>query len=269
MRRKGADLCQGQKIGDRGARLTALRLGLLASQGLAVVSVIRRPRIAILSTGSELRTAGEPLQPGEIYDSNGTLLSALLAESLGPHSITLARGADDRAALTKIIASLTQTHDALLIAGGVSVGDHDLVRPVLTDLGAVLDFWKVRVKPGKPFLFGSCGSAHIFGLPGNPVSACVTSLLFVLPALRKMAGTPQQECGPHFVPMQVAAALENRDQRPSYVRGMFDAATRSFRSAGLQESHALATLSRANALLRVEAGRRLEIGETAEGILIG
>jgi molybdopterin molybdotransferase len=269
IRRKGADLCEGQKIGDRGAKLTALRLGLLASQGLADVRVIRRPRIAILSTGTELRKAGETLRSGEIYDSNGTLLSTLLVESIGPLSITLASGADDFTVLSEIIQSLAQTHDALIIAGGVSVGDHDLVRPVLADLGATLDFWKVRVKPGKPFLFGTCGNAQIFGLPGNPVSAYVTALLFVLPALRKMAGAPETCCGPNFVPMQVAAALENRDQRPSYVRGIFDAASRTFQPAGLQESHALASLSRANALLRVDSGHRLEHGETAEGILIG
>ena len=250
IRRRGSDLAAGQIIVRQGERLTAGRIGLLASQGIARVAVGRRPRIAILSTGSELRAVGERLSAdGEIYNSNGPLLAALLAESrlVGDVSVHVVR--DDLSATKSILATLLAEHDVVIIVGGVSVGDHDLVKPTLEELGVRTDFWKVAVKPGKPFLYGRRAATQVFGLPGNPVSAFVTAFLFVLPALKKLAGAAE------FGPMETRATLgiewTNRDARPTYFRGNFHAPTGVFHPLGLQESHALHGLSSANALLPV------------------
>ena len=148
--------------------------------------------------------------------------------------------------------------DALIVSGGVSVGDHDLVKPALKALGAEIDLWRVALKPGKPFLFGRIGSCRVFGLPGNPVSAFVTFLKFVRPALRKMMGAAAPDLGLRETSARLAGEVGNDGERPHYLRGQLRDGV--FRSSGRQESHALFGLSRANALLRLAPGENLADG---------
>ncbi len=268
VRRAGGDLARGQRILAPGEKLTPGRLGLLASQGLATVRIRRRPRVAILATGDELRAPGEPLGPGEIYESNGVMLAAL-ATLTGAAVTILERARDDRADLDAKIAAGLAAHDAVVVAGGVSVGERDFVKERLTAAGVRLDLWRVRVQPGKPFLYGKhtgADGAHVFGLPGNPVSAFVTFLLFVRPALLRMAGATDRDLPLTVFPASAAVELRNRGDRPHYLRGTLDAGG-NFSPAGRQESHALFALSRSRALVRVEPGAVVPAGARIKALL--
>ncbi len=268
IRRAGGDLARGQRILAPGDRLTPGRLALLASQGSATVSVRRRPRVAVLATGDELRLPGEVLGPGEIYESNGILLAAL-ATALGATVTILERACDDRGDLDAKIAAGLDGHDALVIAGGVSVGERDFVKERLGAAGVGLELWRVRVQPGKPFLYGRGeweGGPHVFGLPGNPVSSFVTFLLFVRPALLRMAGAPDASLGMAVFPATAAVELINRGNRPHYLRGTLDAGGR-FSPVGRQESHALFALSRSRALVRVEPESTVPAGARVDAFL--
>jgi molybdopterin molybdotransferase len=150
--------------------------------------------------------------------------------------------------------------DALIVSGGVSVGEHDLVKPALKSLGVEIDFWRVAIKPGKPFLFGRANQCCIFGLPGNPVSAFITFLKFVRPALLKMSGAANEALALRAVPARLANEVDNPGDRPHYLRGQLDGAV--FTTTGRQESHALFGLSRANALLRVAPRAHFAAGES-------
>ncbi|HEY2799469.1 MAG TPA: gephyrin-like molybdotransferase Glp [Chthoniobacterales bacterium] len=253
IRRRGSDLAEGQKILSRGEPIEAATVGLLASQGLTEVRVGTPPRAAIVSTGDELALPGEALEPGQIFESNGALLHALAAGA-GAH-VTLVEHAPDQLEQLTEIFRRGLNGDAILVSGGVSVGDHDLVKPALRALGAEIDLWRVAIKPGKPFLFGRAGSCHVFGLPGNPVSSFVTFLKFVRPALRKMAGAGPGHLGLREVSARLTSEIRNPGDRPHYFRGTLRGAF--FTLSGRQESHALFGLSRANALLRIDPGETL------------
>jgi molybdopterin molybdotransferase len=248
VRQRGTDLAQGQTILSCGDPITPATLGVLASQGLSEICVGTQPRVAIISTGDELAQLGETPEPGQIFESNGILLHALTLHAGA--RVTLVEHAPDE--LDRTVENLRRglASDVLLICGGVSVGDHDLVKPALRALGAEIDLWRVAMKPGKPFLFGSAGDCHIFGLPGNPVSAFITFLTFVRPALRKMAGAATEYFGLRKVPARLADEVKNAGDRPHYFRGVFDQGI--FALNGSQESHALFGLSRSNALLRLD-----------------
>jgi molybdopterin molybdotransferase len=146
-----------------------------------------RPRVAILTTGDELVAPGRALAPGQIPDSNGTMLAAMLAAE--PADVTLPlRARDDRGVLANILGDMARRHDVIVTVGGASVGDHDHVRGALDDAGGQLDFWKIAMRPGKPLIAGRIGDAILLGLPGNPSSAFVTATLFLLPLVRYLAG---------------------------------------------------------------------------------
>lgn len=258
IRRQGSDLACGQQILARGAPLTAQTIGLLASQGIAEVAVGAIPRVSIVSTGDELARLGETPAPGQIFESNSVMLHAL-ARGAGAAITRVEHAPDQLERLTEILRRGLES-DALLISGGVSVGVHDLVKPALRALGAEIDLWRVALKPGKPFLFGRVGGCLIFGLPGNPVSAFVTFLKFVTPALRRLAGAGENHLGLREVRAQLAVDLTNDGDRPHYFRGTLDAGI--FTLSGRQESHALFGLSRANALLRLEPGTRFSQGDS-------
>lgn len=246
IRVRGGDLSEGQMVISRGEVATGPKLAAIASQGLNDLSVFQRPKVKIIATGSELRSQGELIRPGEIYETNRVLVADLVANS----------GAE--AEVFDIVPDTEEAHllalerargsDAIIVAGGVSVGDKDLVKPTLQKLGAELRLWRVAVKPGKPFMFGQWGRSLVFGLPGNPVSAFVTFLLFVRPALWKLGGRVSLEL-PRF-PARLGQDLINAGDRPHYLRGTYSQGV--FRPFGRQESHALFGLSRSNALCRLE-----------------
>ena len=256
VRRKGSDLAEGQKILARGDPIAAPMLALLASQGLAEIEVGAAPRVAIISGGDELLPAGVVPRPGEIFESNSIMLRAL-ASDLGAKVTFVEHCRDDLDALAETLRRGLQS-DALIVSGGVSVGERDLVRPALRTLGAEIELWRVAIKPGKPFLFGRAGRCCIFGLPGNPVSAFVTFLKFVRPALLQMMGAADEYLSLREVTARLASEVTNEGDRPHYLRGQLGGGI--FTPIGRQESHALFGLSRANALLRAAAGSRFAAG---------
>jgi molybdopterin molybdotransferase len=274
IRIRGFDLSEGQKILSKGERLHPANLALLASQGMSAVEIGGQVNAAILSTGDELARPGEKLQPGQIYESNSTLLRSL-AQRCGANVQSVEHCRDDREALIEAIKRGSQ-NQVLIIAGGVSVGEHDLVKTALQSLGAQIEIWRVAVKPGKPFLFaaanpsgggsGQIGKCAVFGLPGNPVSSFVTFLRFVQPAVLKMMGAAENELEMQTIRAELTIDLANESDRALYVRGRFEHG--KFQPGGIQESHALFGLSRANALVRLAPGEKTKCGASVQVLLV-
>ena len=258
IRRRGCDLSEGQKIVEAGTRIRSQTLALLASQGFAEVEVGGEVRAAIVSTGDELVAPGEQLGPGQIFDSNSVLLQGLV-EKCGATVGDVRHCPDDANSIESALRDGI-SFDVLIILGGVSVGARDLVKPSLNAIGAQTDLWRVAVKPGKPFLFGRAGRCAIFGLPGNPVSAFVTFLLFVRPALLRLMGARDDQLPLPQTSAILAGDVNNDGDRPHYVRGQLSQG--KFSAIGRQESHALYGLSRANALLRVPPNDTFRSGDT-------
>ncbi len=258
VRRRGCDLSEGQKILAAGEQIGAATLALLASQGFTEVMVGGEVKSAIVSTGDELVKPGEKLEPGQIYETNSALLQALL-QRCGTSAQSVQYCPDTWDSVTRVLERGMQ-HHVLIISGGVSVGEHDLVQSALRALGASIDIWRVAIKPGKPFLFGRFGQCAVFGLPGNPVSAFVTFLQFVRPAILKMMGATKLDLPE--APAKLTADLINDSDRPHYVRGKLE--DRKFTPVGRQESHALFGLSQSNALLRVAVGESFKAGEIVD-----
>src|SRR5690606_35974198 len=172
IRLAGEDIQQGQEVFPKGYRFGPVDIALLASLGLSKATVKRRLKVAVLSTGDELTPPGEPLQDGHIYDSNRYGIIAML-NRLNVEVLDLGLIADQPDAIRAAFTRASREADAIISSGGVSVGDADFVREILSEMGEI-DFWKVAIKPGKPFAFGQLGRAVFFGLPGNPVSSMVT-----------------------------------------------------------------------------------------------
>jgi molybdopterin molybdotransferase len=258
VRRRGCDLAEGQRILAKGERIGAASVALLASQGLADVIVGGEASAAVLSTGDELVEPGKKIEPGQIYDSNSVLLHALL-QRCGAVVNSVKHCQDNQESLSDAIERGAENR-ILVISGGVSVGEHDLVKETLRQVGAEIEIWRVAIKPGKPFLFGTVDGCFIFGLPGNPVSAFVTFLQFVRPAVLKMMGAAELNL-PH-VPARLTVDLTNDGDRPHYIRGRLEGGR--FALIGRQESHALFGLSQSNALLRLAAGKSLNTGEIVD-----
>ncbi len=254
VRLRGEDVKEGDSIGCKGDLLSPGHLALLGSCGVETVHVRRQPIIGLLATGNELREPGAKLAPGEIFESNRQTI-ARLAELAGaqPRIYPLVPDTlDDTVASLK--AAFTEC-DAVVTSGGVSVGKHDYVKAAFEELGGTLDFWKVRIKPGKPFLCGRLGDRFLFGLPGNPVSAFVTFLLLVRPALLKMSDATNTELPTH--PAVLTAPLVNHGNRRNFMR-VFVNTKGQAHPAGMQASHALGSLAKANALVDVPPESTLE-----------
>ncbi len=188
IRRAGQDFSRGDIVLPAGRKLTARDVGLAAAANHPWVTVHRRPRVGILATGDEIALPGEPIPPGGIASSNAHALAALIRAG-GGEPIVLPIAADTEEAVAAVADSIVGL-DLLVTTGGASVGDHDLVISGLRTRGLELDFWQIAMRPGKPLLFGRMGSVPVLGLPGNPVSAIVCSILFLVPALAKLSGLP-------------------------------------------------------------------------------
>jgi molybdopterin molybdotransferase len=251
IRRAGEDVAAGEVVFRAGQVLRPAALGVLASLGLTEVRVHRRPRVAVLGTGDELVPLGQPLGPGQIHDSSAIALQALLA-AMGAEPTYLGIGRDEPAALRAKILEGT-AHDVLLTTGGVSVGDYDLVKSVLGELGQ-MDFWKVAMQPGKPLAFGRIGDTHVFGLPGNPVSSLVVFEIFVRPALRRLQGHRVLEKARFKATL--LQPITKRNARRQFLRAVVGCEGGHFtvQLTGAQHSHMLTSVARANALVILPEG---------------
>jgi molybdopterin molybdotransferase len=214
VRPKGNDFATGQVLLGAGTRLTPMQIAVAAAANRASLSVARRPRIALMATGDELVLPGSPLGPDQIVASNSFGLGAMLApyaEAIADHGIVVDDASLLRARLAEAFAG---EPDLLITTGGASVGEHDLVQDALKDLGVTLDFWRINMRPGKPLMFGTRGRTLVFGLPGNPVSAMVTALVFIRPALRAWLGAAEPP--PWRLPL--AAATPPNTARRHFMR---------------------------------------------------
>ena len=256
----GEDLAVGAIALAEGTRLGAAHLGLAASLGLAELPLRRRVRVAFFSTGDELRSIGDPLGPGEVYDSNRYTLWAMLRR-LGVELVDLGVVRDDPVALERALRSAAQGADAVISSGGVSVGEADFTRDVMARVGEVA-FWTIAMRPGRPMAVGRVGEAVYFGLPGNPVAVMVTFLFFVRNALLRMAGARPEAL--LTVPVRSVHALRKRAGRTEYQRAVVSTAgdgQLEARVTGQQGSGVLRSMAEANAMLVL----RHEQGDIAAG----
>jgi molybdopterin molybdotransferase len=252
VRPRGGDVRSGEVVVPAGMRLGAAQLGALAAAGVAEVEVARRPLVAVLTTGTELKAPGEPLGPGEIYESNGTTLQAQLetagavVERLGPvvdteeaHREAIGRGLDA---------------DVFITTGGVSVGPHDLVRRIEGELGVEEVFWRIALRPGKPVAFGVRDGTLVFGLPGNPVSSLVGFELFVRPAVLALQGLADP--GPRWLPGRLAAEVRMNGARAQLARARMrtDGDELLLEPLSGQDSHMIVRSAAADALVLVPIG---------------
>jgi molybdopterin molybdotransferase len=262
VRRAGGDVAAGGLVVGAGVRLGPAQIGALAAAGVAEVTCARRPRAAVLTTGTELRPPGSALGPGEVYEANGVMLAAQL-EAAGADVRRLDSVADDEDAHRRALEDGLES-DVLVTSGGVSVGPHDLVRRIEQQLGVEEIFWRVAVRPGKPVSFGVRGTTLVFGLPGNPVSTLVGCELFVRPALLALQGATDP--GPRFAAGTLAAAVSRNPGRDDLLRArsaVTDDGVVLEPVAG-QESHMIVRAAEADALVLVPRGE----GEVAAGSVV-
>jgi molybdopterin molybdotransferase len=262
IRRAGQDFTAGDEVIPAGRRITARDVGLAAAANHPWLSVHRRPRIAILATGDEIAMPGEPIPPGGIVSSNSHALAALV-QAAGGEPMILPIAKDEHAAIGAVADSIVGM-DMLVTTGGASVGDHDLVIAALQARGMTLDFWQIAMRPGKPLLFGQLGTTPVLGLPGNPVSAMVCAILFLLPALLRLSGLPAAP--PPVSTATLGAAVKANDKRADHLRAMVstdDAGRTVVTPFPIQDSAMLRRLAHADALI-LRAPHALALPEGAE-----
>ncbi|HSR62563.1 MAG TPA: gephyrin-like molybdotransferase Glp [Gammaproteobacteria bacterium] len=265
VRQAGEDIAAGDPVLGKGHRLTPADLGLIASLGTENVLVSRKLRVAFFSTGDELRSVGEELADGQIYDSNRYTLYGML-ERLGVESIDMGVIRDDREALRRGFDDAANTADILITSGGVSVGEADYVKEILEQCGSV-DFWKVAMKPGRPLAFGQVRGTWFFGLPGNPVSVMVTFYQFVQPALCYLMG--MQKIKPQTLKVTCRSNLRKKPGRIEFQRGILDYNDNGemvVYKTGAQGSGILRSMSQANCFIvlpmdsgSIEAGMSVDV----------
>ena len=264
VRHPGEDLTKGSKIFKSGRQLSAADVGILASLGIGEIEVKRRPRIAFFSTGDELRSIGETLMEGEIYDSNRYTLFAML-KNLDVEILDLGVIPDTREDIQKAFITASEKADLFISTGGVSVGEADFIKPTLKQLGNT-HFWKIAVKPGRPLTFGDVNNRWFFGLPGNPVAVMVTFLQFVQPAIHYLAS------GNNKTPMMLRGICKEkiykRPGRTEYLRGIFEQNSSGefeVRRTGKQGSGILMSMSMANCFIYLpETSSGVNEGDTVE-----
>jgi molybdopterin molybdotransferase len=247
IRLQGEDVKRGVKLVETGARISAGHVALLAAAGVRDVKVSRQPRVAVLATGSELFENDGPLPPGKIYESNRVMLATLMKRAGAVPEIFPLVPDTPKATRSALEKALTEC-DAVITSGGVSVGEYDFVKTAFEELGGKIAFWKVAIRPGKPFVFGCAGTKLLFGLPGNPVSALVTFLLLTRPALARMQGAAELELPK--LPGRLVQPLANPGDRRHFMRVAVDESGR-VHPAGTQASHILSSLAGANGLVDV------------------
>ena len=266
IRRAGEDILQGEEVLARGTRLQPQQLGLAASVGVAELSVYRRLKVAIFSSGDELVMPGGELGPGQIYNSNGFTLRGLV-ERLGCEVIELGMVEDTLDATCSALERGAREADLILASGGVSVGEEDHVKPAVERLGS-LDLWKVAIRPGKPLAFGHVAQTPFIGAPGNPVSLFVTVMVFARPFLLRMQGVEQDYLP---TPLRATAAFEkgDNDKRQEYARGrleMDDEGRAVVRLYANRSSGVLSSVAWANGLAVLPPLTAVAPGDTIEFI---
>ena len=264
VRNAGEDIQINQQVLQQGHRITAVDIGVLASLGVAEVKVFRKLKVALIATGDELKLPGQALESGDIYESNSFVLAAML-NKLHVEVINFGIIEDDLAAITEAFVSADEQADAVISSGGVSVGDADYTKTVLDDLGEIA-FWKIAMKPGKPFAFGKLKNSVFFGLPGNPVSALVTFHQLALVALTKMQNA--QALKRTHIKVKCSTALKKSPGRMDFQRGILSVNEQGetvVASTGSQGSGILSSLAKANCfiILASEQGK-LAAGEVVE-----
>jgi molybdopterin molybdotransferase len=260
----GEDLKRGAVVFRAGQPLNPAELGMLASLGVNEVAVYRRLRVAFFSTGDELRSIGQPLAAGDLYDSNRYTLHGMLTR-LGCQVLDMGVVRDEPDALERAFATAAANADVVITSGGVSVGEADFVKQLLDRLGEVL-FWKIAMKPGRPLACGRIGNAHFFGLPGNPVAVMVTFYQFVRDALLVLQGRREVAAAPTF-PAKLAAPIRKAPGRTEFQRGILAPeanGTYSVRTTGDQGSGILSSMSRANCFIVLPA----ETGNVEPGAIV-
>jgi molybdopterin molybdotransferase len=274
VRRAGSDVGRGERVLTAGTRLGPAQIGAAAAAGHGTLRCARRPRVAVVTVGDELRPPGTDLSAGQIYDANRPMLAAALAGA-GALVSQVPVAADTAAAHRAALAEALE-HDVVISSGGVSVGEHDLVRGAARDLGVQELFWRVKLRPGKPLSFGVRDATLVFGLPGNPVSTLVCFELFVRPALLALQGV--QDARPAFGAGVLGVDVARNAQRDDLIRVTIDrrdGATPVLVPLGGQESHQIAVAAQADGLARIPAGAGtlragdavayLPLGEDARG----
>jgi molybdopterin molybdotransferase len=270
IRRRGDDFQEGHLLTPRGVPLNAGGIALLASQGIQTVRVFPQPRAGVLTTGEELIPPSEKILPGKVRDTNSLMLEGLLKTTKPEPLVTgIARCRDNPEELGEKITRMSGENDALIISGGASVGDRDYVGDLVAKKGEVI-FHKVKIKPGKPFLFGRIGKCLVFGLPGNPASAFVCFFLFVKPALRKMSGVT--EPAPAWLWVRLLDPVQTHE-RDEFVRAHLTLASESPEMpvatvAGEQGSFGLRSLAMGNCLIWLPAHTIHTPGEPCRALLL-
>lgn len=268
IRRRGLDFAAGETVLPAGRRLSPRDIGLAAASDNPWLAVHRRPRIGILATGDEIALPGDPIPAGGIVSSNAHALAAMI-RGAGGDPVVLPIARDDARAIAEV-AGTAHAFDLLVTTGGASVGEHDLVQAALGTEGFELGFWQIAMRPGKPLIWGRLGRTPVLGLPGNPVSALVCGVLFLLPAIARMSGLPGD--APPTRRLRIAVPLPANDKRADHLRASLatDAQGRLVATpAPVQDSSMIATLARADALiLRAPHAAALEAGAEVDAIVL-
>ena len=263
LRRRGEEFSKGESVLSKGTVITPPVVGLLATLGYEEVKVYRKPSIALVITGNEVRSPSQLLRRGQIRDSNSYAIASVL-RTIGIKPALVLRVRDKREALSKAFARAIKKADVVISAGGISVGDFDFVKEVLNDLRVETVFWRVAMKPGKPNYFGTRGSKLVFGLPGNPVSALVSLEMLVLPALQKIMGLPR--AAELNRPAVIETEFRRSPGRVEFVRAVASQLPDghfSVRPVSGQGSHMVVGLAAANCLIILsEDKERIEKGES-------
>ena len=264
VRHPGEDIQQGSVVLSAGKQISPADLGLLSSIGIAEVKTYCKPKVAFFSTGDELKSLGETLGPGDIYDSNRYTLHGML-KKMDVEIIDLGVIADNKALIQKTLEEAAQSADMILTSGGASVGEADYISEILAEIGQV-DFWKVAMKPGKPLAFGHINKTPYFGLPGNPVSVMATCYLFVQPAIQALKA--QNETTQLSLRAKCLKPLKKAPGRTDFQRGILKQAENgelTVDTTGMQGSHILTSMSMANCFIVIpQQSGNVEAGETVE-----